>query len=73
MEVQLVRDDKTYTMSVEALPLHMERAEGEEEGTELEDTAYVLPGDEILPSDMLAIRAAPTEQLMTYLVEQEEI
>ncbi len=71
LDVEIRHGNKPYHMTIESWPLHMERVAAEEPGTELEETAYVLPEDEIFPSDVAAIKAASFEQLAPYLVEQE--
>lgn len=71
LDVEVNNEGRTYHMSIEALPLHMERSAAEDSDSNLEETAYVLPGDEIFPSDVVDIRDAPFEQIAPYLVEQE--
>ena len=71
MDVEVNKNGKSYLMSIEALSLHMERSAAEDSDSNLEETAYVLSGDEILPSDIQAIKEAPFEQIAPFLIEQD--
>ncbi len=74
VDILLVRNNKKYVISVESLPLHMQRTMNEEDSDydpDLEETAYVVPQDEILPSHIVQLRQTPTKDLLPYLVEQE--
>lgn len=71
IELELHRDGMIFCLSVEAMPLHIDRVAEEDPNAELEATVLVLPSDEILPQDLEDIKNAPTEQLTPYLVAQE--
>ncbi|MDQ5885935.1 MAG: hypothetical protein QG628_332 [Patescibacteria group bacterium] len=71
MEVELHRKGKIFHMTIESLPLHIERTAEMDEDEEMETTAYVLPEVEIFPSDIAVIRDAELSAIEQYLVEQE--
>lgn len=71
IEIGMTFDDKNYLLVVETFDIHAQRAASEEEHPTSEDKTYVLPNDEILPSDLIAIKGQGFEQLKPFLVEQE--
>lgn len=63
-----------YLMAIETYQLHVERSDSEVESEQagtVTPQVYVIAADEILPSDLDAIKHTPIEELKPYLVEQE--
>jgi hypothetical protein len=73
IELALRHEGKSYVLSIETWPIHMQRKalEEEGEGSSQDDQVYVLAKEEILPSDLLVLKNKPFEELMPYLVLQE--
>lgn len=71
LEIAIIRNNKVYTIEVATSEAYMERArsEGASEQTS-NGEPFVISGEEVLPSDLAAIKAASTEELLPHLVEQ---
>jgi len=77
VEVSIVRDGRTYTMEIETQRTFAERAATnygpeEEQSDEPGGHPYVVDTEEILPSQLMAVKTTPTERLAYHLVEQVE-
>jgi hypothetical protein len=72
IEIMVQRGGKTYLLTVETMMNHLQRHGEVERETTIDDQAYVLPGPEILPSDLATLKHMPFEQLSPFLIEQTE-
>lgn len=73
LDIAVVDNDKSYVLSIATYEHYARRSEGEEIGEEENDDVYVVVADEILPSDLLKIRAgiALDDNVRACLVEQK--
>jgi hypothetical protein len=73
LEVLIRHGDKNYLLSVETWPNHLQRLaiDSKDEIAEANDAVYVVPKEEILPSDLLDLKNTPFSVLQPYLIEQE--
>jgi hypothetical protein len=74
IEIAIRRAGKSYVISLESYPVHMQRMamDMDEEGAEkLDNHVYVVAGEEILPSELLELKQKSLDELQPFLVEQE--
>lgn len=70
--ITLERNGRRYSLEIETYGIHMARLEASAEESETEgDPTLVMPGEEILPSDLVSIKQASFEDLEPFLVLQE--
>lgn len=72
VDLIITHDGKKYLLAATTLGQHMDRVAEDSEEVGGEEPKYVLSKDEILPSDLQAIKETPFANLELFLVEQPE-